>query len=164
MARTKSRNTKRLAIVVLSAALTLTGAGAALAYWSSTGSGGGTATTGTSTAFTIAATEDVTGDISPGSAGRTVDFVVTNPGEGTESLSAVTVSLASPLGVPWVPAGDCLAGDYTVVISPATLATLPVDILAGESASGVATVTLADTGLNQDDCQGQEIPLYFQAS
>jgi hypothetical protein len=60
-----------------------------------------------------------------------------------------------------VPSGGCDIADYT-----ASVTTQPVDgeIQAADSVNGQATVTLANTAVNQDACQGQAIPLYFTAS
>jgi len=159
MARTISRRKKRFTIVLV-AGLVLSGAGVAFAYWTAGGTGDGEAQTGTSVAFAIAA-DPAVGTISPGGAGQTVDFRVTNPGPGTLQLSDVTVVMASATGVPWVPSGGCDIADYT-----ASVTTQPVhgEIQAGDSVGGQATVTLANTAVNQDACQGQAIPLYFTAS
>lgn len=153
-------NRKKRLTIGIAAVLTVAGAGAAYAYWTSTGTGDGTATTGEATAFTIVA-EDAIGTLAPGSAGQTVDFTVTNPGEATQNLADVTVTLAGADGTPWVPTGDCAIGDYTASIS-----TAPVygEIAADGTLSGTATVTLANTAANQDDCQGQSVPLHFVAS
>ena len=154
-----SRRNKRIsiALVVLLSSL---GAGVAFAFWTSSGTGTGTATTGDSVGFTIQGF-DAVGTIAPGSPGQTVDFTVTNPGEGNQYLADVTVTLAAANGTAWVPAGDCLIADYSATITSAP----PVgDIAPGGSVDGTATVTLANTAINQDDCQGQEVPLYFEAS
>jgi hypothetical protein len=158
MAITRSR-TKRRTVIALASVLTLAGAAAAFAYWTSTGSGEGEATTGESVAFEITS-DPAVGTIAPGSAGQTVDFTVSNPGEGTQYLEGVTVALAEADGTPWDPTGECLIADYTATVSTAP----PVgDVLAGGSVDGVATVTLVNTAVNQDDCQGQTVPLYFTA-
>jgi len=159
MAKNSSRRSKRLTLALV-AVFVVGGVGAAFAYWTSTGSGDGTAETGTSTAFTIAA-DPAVGTIAPGSAGQTVDFTVTNPGPGTQSLASVTVTMADPTGTPWVPNGSCDVADYA-----ATVTTAPVygAMAAGDDVTGTATVTLANTGVNQDDCKDQTVPLYFVAS
>lgn len=159
MGKTISRGKKRTTIA-LTIVVTITGAGAAFAYWTSTGSGTGSATTGESAAFTIVS-DPAVGTIAPGSAGQTVDFTVTNPGEGTQHLTEVTVTLATADGTAWAPTGQCLIGDYTATISTSPA---PADILASGTVNGVATVTLANTAANQDDCQGQVVPLWFVAS
>ncbi len=156
---TRIRGKKRTAIV-LATLLTVVGAGSAFAYWTATGTGTGEATTGESTAFVITS-ETAVGEITPGGPGETVDFTVTNPGSGTEYLSNVTVTLADTDGTAWVPATDCLIADYSVSVT-----TAPVygEIAAGGSLTGTVTVTLANTAVNQDACQGQVVPLYFVAS
>lgn len=159
MTRITSRTKKRTAIA-LAAFIAIAGAGVAYAYWTSTGAGNGIATTGESVAFTIT-TEPAVGTIAPGSAGQTVAFTVNNPGEGTQYLTEVTVTLATADGTPWVPTGGCDIAEYTVTVSTAPAAG---NILAGGEADGVATVTLANTDTNQDACQTQEVPLYFVAS
>jgi hypothetical protein len=140
------------------AVLTINGAGAAFAYWTSTGTG--SASTGTSVPFTITSATAV-GTIAPGSAGQTVPFNVTNPGPVTQSLTGVTVTMGGPTGDAWVPAGGCLIADYTATIStPPTFG----PVAAAGTVTGTATVTLAATALNQDDCKNQTVPLYFLAS
>jgi hypothetical protein len=159
MAKVISR-TRRSTIIAFVAIFTLAGAGIAFAYWTSTGTGSGTASTGASTAFTITS-EPAVGTIAPGNAGQTVDFTVTNPSTSPQYLTEVTVALAETDGTPWVPAAGCLIADYT-----ATITTVPPagDIPGGGSVDGVVTVTLANTAVNQDACQGEDVPLYFAAS
>ena len=154
----------RTKTVAIAAGITLTvaGSGIAFAYWTSTGSGTGSATTGASVAFTITSGTPA-GVISPGGAGQTVGFTVTNPGPGIQSLAAVTVAMATGplLADAWVPPTGCLLADYTAAI---TTAPTPGQILVGANKTGIATVTLANTGANQDACQGATVPLYFKAT
>jgi hypothetical protein len=160
MAESISRGRKRITIGAV-ALLTVTGAGAAFAYWTASGAGTGDATTGTSVAFVITAEEPV-GVLAPGNAGQTVAYTVDNPGTSTQYLTDVTVAIAGPGGAAWVPTGDCLASDYTATMTAEPAAG---EIAAGASSTtGTVTVTLAETGENQDDCQGQTVPLYFVAS
>jgi hypothetical protein len=149
---------RRTKIVVGAVAIVAFG-GAAFAYWTSTGTGTGTATTGEAVEFTITSEPGV-GDLSPGSAGQTVAFTVTNPAEGTQSLTAVEVSIADAGGAPWVPTGTCVAADYHVTITTPPPAG---EIAPGDEVGGIATVTMDNTAANQDDCQGQSVPLYFEA-
>lgn len=159
MARTKSHGSKRI-VVAFVAVLALAGAGIAFAYWTSTGTGDGTANTGVATAFTITSDTPV-GTIAPGNAGQTVGFTVTNPSPGPLYLNVVTVTLANADGTPWVPPTGCLIEDFTATISTPP----PVgDVPGGGSVGGEATVTLDNTAVNQDACQGVSVPLYFVAS
>jgi hypothetical protein len=141
----------------LAALLTVGGAGIAFAYWSAQGEGAGTATTGTSSVLVIAGGTPV-GTIAPGGAGQTVPFTVTNPGPGIQTVGTITVTLAEANGDQWVPDGDCLFEDYSVEMTVEPPATA---IAVNGSVSGAVVVTLANTALNQDDCQGQAVPLYF---
>lgn len=152
------RPRRKSTAIALTAVLVAVGGGVAYAYWTASGTGTGTATTGTSTAFTIAS-DPGTGDLSPGGPGQTVNFTVTNPGTGSQYLDTVTVTIAGPGGETWVPTGGCVAADYS-----ATISTAPTqgEIAGGGSEPGVATVTLRNTNVNQDACQGQTVPLFFQ--
>jgi hypothetical protein len=159
MEHVQNRGKKRTAII-LAAVLTLTGTGIAFAYWTSTGTGTGTATTGESVAFEITS-EPGEGELAPGSAGQTIDFTVTNPGEGSQNLTAVTVEIATEDGEAWVPPDGCLAADYSAEVTTAP----PAGVIApGGSVEGTVTVTLANTTENQDACQGAEVPLLLTAS
>ncbi|MGS0688007.1 hypothetical protein ACVBEQ_23095 [Nakamurella sp. GG22] len=151
---------KKTIVIASVAALTIGGAGVAFAYWTSTGTGVGEAQTGQEAVFTITS-EDAVGEISPGSPGQTIDFTVTNPGPGTLLFSSVTVRLATANGIQWVPTGACNFDDYTATISDAPD---PIQLAAAAFVVGEATVTLANTAVSQDDCQGQTVPLYFEAS
>lgn len=93
--------------------------------------------------------------------GQTVDFTVTNPGEGTQSLTAVAVEIAAEDGEAWVPPAGCLAADYTAAVTTAPPAG---SIAPGGSVDGTVTVTLASTAENQDACQGAAVPLLLTAS
>ncbi|HEY0217377.1 MAG TPA: hypothetical protein VGC57_13395 [Cellulomonas sp.] len=159
MAVTHAR-TRKTVVLGTAAALTVLGAGAAFAYWTSTGSGNGEAATGASTAFLVT-TEPAVGEITPGGPGQTIAFTVSNPGTGTQNLSAVTVTLADESGVAWVPAVGCEIADYTVAVTtpPAYGA-----IAAAGTVDGTVTVTLLNTGLDQDACQGLTVPVHLVAS
>lgn len=159
MANSMSRGRKRI-IIAIAAVVTLVGGGVAFAYWTSGGTGAGTATSGASVEFTIAA-DPAVGTIVPGNEGQTVDFTVTNPGDGPQYLTSVVASLAGPTGTAWVPPAGCLIGDYTVTMTTAPAAGVIASL---GTVDGMVTVTLANTGLNQDACQGEEVPLYFVAS
>ncbi|MET0234549.1 MAG: hypothetical protein ABW224_07910 [Kibdelosporangium sp.] len=154
-----SRGRKRI-IVAIAAILTLVGGGIAFAYWTSSGTGAGTADTGESTAFTITAGTPV-GTITPGGPGQAVGFTVTNPSTTAQYLTAVTATLAEPDGTAWVPPAGCLIADYTVTMTTAAPAG---DIAAAGFVDGLVTVTLTNTGVNQDACQGEAVPLYFAAT
>ncbi len=151
---------KRRTIIALATVLTLAGTGAAYAYWTAGGTGVGEATTGTSTDFTIAS-EDAAGELLPGGVGQTVDFTVTNAGDSAQVLNLVTVALADAEGVAWAPTGDCEFADYAAEV---TVDPLYGSIAPAGTLTGTVTVTLENTAVDQNDCQGQTVPLYFTAS
>ena len=106
------------------------------------------------------ATDPAVGELAPGSDGQTVGFTVTNPGAGTQRLTGVTVEIADAEGEAWVPAGDCLAADYTATVTDSPAGEIAPD----GSLDGTVTVTLANTSVNQDDCRGRDVPLFVTAS
>ncbi len=158
MSQTHAR-TKKRRIIALASVITLAGAGAAFAYWTATGTGTGAATTGASAAFTVTS-DPAVGDVTPGGPGAAVAYHVTNPADGPQTLTAVTAVAADAAGVAWVPTGACLAADYVITVDSVPAGAIP----AGATVDGAITVTLTDTGANQDDCQGQTVPLYIVAS
>jgi len=150
---------KRIAVVLVSAALVLGGGGAAFAYWTASGTGTGSAATGVSEDFSITSAAATGGPLSPDGPSQTIDFTVTNDGSGTQTLSSVVVTVANSDGTPWTAVAGCSAGDYSVSSA------IPYgDILAGADVDGTVTLTMVNSGSNQDACQGETVPLYFVAS
>lgn len=159
MIKSRSR-TKRIAAVCAAAVVVGGGGGAAFAYWTSSGSGTGTATTGTSTTFTITSAAPTGDPLVPGGASQSVAFTVANPSAATLALSSVVVTVAKSDGTVWDTEPGCSAADYT--IGTPAIVYGPVDGLG--DVDGTVTVTLVDTGSDQDACQGVTVPLYFVAS
>lgn len=132
-------------------------AGVAWAYWTTTGSGDGTATTA---AANGTLTLHATADSSLLYPGGTADISITaeNTSTGT-SLKVTTVSFDS-LSVDTAHAtAGCLASDYTV----GTVSTTPTVVAPGETSGVVATATLsmANSALDQDACKGAVVTLNF---
>ena len=172
---------KRIAAVALSGAIILGTGGIAAAYFTSTGSGTGSATVGSATTWTVGETagSSTGGPLFPdhaigGANIQTDGYTVTNAGSGSQSLTNVTIKVATLTGAAWssrtntsLPA--CTAADFSVgasaVGSTYTDTALAGDYTAGETnATGSVTVELIDNSLNQDNCQGVTVPLYFVAS
>jgi len=157
--------TKKTLVVAAALALTIGGAGAAFAYWTAGGTGDGTATTGETAGFTVTVAAAAGPAIAPGNAGQTISFTVDNEGANIQHLTLVEVSIEGldGDGEPWAPPAGCDIDDFV-----ATLTTPPVyaDIAPGASLPGMATVTLTNTAVNQDACQGivDEVPLHIVAS
>ena len=155
-----SSTKKRLTVIVVAAALILLGGGAAFAYWSSSGEGVGTATTGTSVDFVVASSAATGGPLSPGGPTQTVAFTVTNPSSGVQQLANVAVTVANAGGTPWTAVAGCSAADYTVdapTIAYGSIA--PAGVV-----TGTVTITMNDTGVDQNACKGATVPLYFLAT
>jgi hypothetical protein len=134
----------------------------AFAYFTSTGSGTGTAGVGSSTNVTIAQTNTVSGLVPNGPA-QTINYKVTNPGNGSEYVNQVTVSVASISG-----AGSA-TGTGIDACTPALFhitqgSPIATDIPATGSATGTATISLPDDGNNQNNCQNATVNLSFSSN
>ena len=151
---------KRIAGIAIVAVLIASGAGAAYAYWTSGGNGTGGATTGTSVAFDVTSTAPVGDDLFPGGPSQSVTFTVANPGDGDQMLSTVAVSVAEADGTAWNDAAGCSATDFTVGAPVYTAG----EIAAGDDTTGTVTITMNNTGTNQDGCKNVAVPLYILAS
>jgi hypothetical protein len=149
----------RTVVVAVTAILVVLGGSLAYAYWTSSGAAGtGTATTGTSSAFVVEQGATTGPDLRPGIGTQTIDFTVTNPSSAaTQTLNAVTATIAGPTGVAWSITG-CSAADYTV---GAVTGITAGPMLAGESQTGHVTLTMKDTLTNQDACKDADVPLYY---
>jgi hypothetical protein len=157
---------KKRAVVALSVVAVLAVAGAAIAFFSSTGSGTGQASVGASTAFTIAVSSDTTGTLYPGSGTETLTYKVHNPSAGNQNLSATTAAVASSGGditQGGVAVSGCLAADFTATNTAPT--PLPQNLAGGtDSTQGSVAVTMKDSGVNQDACQGKKPDITVSAS
>jgi hypothetical protein len=153
---------KRL-YVALTAVAVLAIAGAAFAYFTSTGSGTGHGTVGTAGAWTV--TQDTTsGTMYPGSGTSTIGYTVTNSGTGHQNLAGTTTVVAhDALGnvlSNGTAVSGCLAADFVPVnTSPAA-----IDLAYGLSTTGSVAVTMTNTGLSQNACQGVTPDITISAS
>lgn len=130
-------------------------AGAAFAYFTSTGSGTGTATVGSSSAVTLHAT--TSGSLYPGTS-STVTFTVDNPSAGSQRVGTITLASITP---------DAGHSTCSTVIGGAnpdfTMSPVAVNkVFAsgnGQSVTQTGTLTMNETGVNQDACQGATLTL-----
>ena len=154
-----TRKRRRTAFVAAIAAVAI-GGGIGYAFWSATGEGAGNATTGFNAGFTVASTPPTGDALSPAGPAQSVAFTVTNPGDGTQALTDVTVTVANADGSAWIATPNCSAADYAV--------TTPVIVYGPVAGAGVVngtvSISMNETGVNQDACQGVDVPLYFVAS
>jgi hypothetical protein len=142
-------------LTAMAAVTILALAAGAYAYFTSTGSGTGTATVGTSSAVTLHAT--VGGALYPG-ASQTVTFTVDNPSSGAQRVG--TISLASI-------SADAGHSTCSTTISGEkpdfTMAAVAVNKTFGngnaQAVTPTGTLTMNDTGVNQNACQGATLTL-----
>lgn len=149
----KGRITRKRALLALGCTLALALATGAYAYFTSTGTGTGTAKVGTASAVTLKGT--IAGNLYPGSS-STVSFTVDNP---TSGQRVGTISLGSVN----VDAGH--SGCSTAAFSmPAVTVNKTFDVGNGQAVAQTGTLTMADTGTNQDACQGATLTLNLSSN
>jgi hypothetical protein len=160
----RKSSSRRMAVgigVVASLALAV----GAYAYFTSTGSGTGTATVGSSTALTVNVSAATGGPLYPGAGSQNLAYTVTNPSSGHQNLSATTSSVASSGGSiteNGTPVAGCASSWFTAANTPPAL---PQNLAGGATSSGGSvTVTMQDSGTNQDPCQGHTPDITVNAS
>lgn len=158
MSKTTGRKRR---IVITTAAMLAIGGGAAFAYWTSSATHEGSAKGADSVPFTITSVAGSGGALSPGGAGQTVSFTVTNPATGNQKLTAVAVSVAEAAGATWNDVAGCSAADYSV---GTPVVTTYGDLAPGAAVTGTVTITMNNLASNQDACKGATVPLHFVAS
>jgi hypothetical protein len=149
--------TKKRAFVALGCACALAVAGIAVAYFTSSGSGTGTATAGSSSAVTLHAT--IANSLYPGSSSP-VSFTVDNPSSGVQRVGTVTLASISVDGAHSTCSTTLTGGnpDFTMAAVPVNQVVNPGN---GQSVSATGTLTMNETGTNQDPCQGATLTLHL---
>jgi hypothetical protein len=172
--------TKKIVVVGAAVAVTIGASTAAFAFFSSTGNGAGSASVGSATVWEVHQSAATTGGpLFPDAVGgfihnvETDKYLVSNNSNGSQYLTSVVVSIANADNSAWSAQADitkpaCTASDFSVggqaVGTPWTDASLQGDLPAHSGGYGNVTVEMIDNGLNQDNCQGVTVPLYFSAS
>jgi hypothetical protein len=149
--------TKKRALAGLSCVCALAIGGAAFAYFTSSGSGTGTASVGSSSAVTLHAT--VSSSLYPGTSSP-VSFTVDNPSQGSERVG--TISLTSIT----VDAGHStcsvtISGGTPDFSMPAVAVNKVFGTGNGQTVTQTGTLTMNETGTNQDACQGATLTLHL---
>jgi hypothetical protein len=147
--------TKRRAGFVLTAALVVAVASGAYAYFTTNGTGTGTASVGSSSAVTLHAT--VTGSLYPGTSSP-VAFTVDNPSSGKQRVGTISLQSITP---------DASHSECSVVISGGnpdfTMAAVAANQTFGsgngQAVTATGTLTMNETGVSQDKCQGATLTL-----
>jgi hypothetical protein len=152
--------TKRRSLVALATVGALAVAVAAYAYFTASGSGTATATVGTSSAVTLKGT--VTGNLYPGSSSP-VALTVDNPSAGKQRVGTVSLEKIT---------ADAGHSSCSVVITGGnpdfTMADVVVNKTFGQGNGQAVTpggsLTMNDTGVNQDACQGATLTLTLKSN
>jgi hypothetical protein len=152
-----NRVTGKRALIALGSTCALVIAGVAIAYFTTTGSGTGTATVGSSSAVTLHAT--VSSTLYPG-ASSPVNFTVDNPSSGSQRVGSISLASVS------VDAGHSSCSTVTTggnpdFAMPAVAVNKTFAPGNGLSVTPTGTLTMNDTGVNQDACQGATLTLHL---
>lgn len=152
-----SWTTKKRALIAVGCTCALAIAGAALAYFTTSGSGTGNATVGSSSAVTLHAT--VSSNLYPGTSSP-VSFTVDNPSSGSQRVGTIT------LGSITVDAGHStcsttISGGNPDFSMPAVAVNKVFGSGNGQTVTPTGTLTMNETGVNQDACQGATVTLHL---
>jgi hypothetical protein len=154
------RITTKRALWAVGCAGALALAAGAYAYFTSTGSGTVTATVGSSSAVTLKGT--VTGNLYPGSS-SSVSLTVDNPSSGKQRVGTVSLEKI---------AADAGHSGCSVVITGGNPDFTMPDVVVNKTFSPgnnqavtpSGSLTMNDTGVNQDACQGATLTLTLKSS
>jgi len=144
--------TRRRLIVLAAVAAAVGLAGGAFAYFTSTGSGTGSATVGSSS--NIQLSSPTVGPLYPGGPDVPVTVTIHNPGSGNEYVATISGTIADG------GAGNNCSGSWFTV-APIVFDT---DVAGGASPTASTTVTMADSGTNQDACQGATLTINWSSN
>ncbi|HEV7615721.1 MAG TPA: hypothetical protein VGO36_05785 [Solirubrobacterales bacterium] len=146
---------KKRVLFAISAIGVLAIAAGAYAYFTSSGSGTATATVGSGSAVTIKGT--VGSNLYPGGS-ATVTFTVDNPSSGAQRVG--TITLAS-IGVDagHSTCSKVITGGNPDFAMPAVAVNKVFPTGNGQSVPSTGTLTMNDTGVSQDACQGATLTL-----
>jgi hypothetical protein len=141
------RLTTKRSIAISTVALVIVAA--AIAYFTSIGSGTGTASGGNSQAVTLHAT--VSQSLYPGTSSP-VSFTVDNPSTGHQRVGTVHLaSIAADAGH-----STCNTADFSM---PDVVANQDFGSGNGQAVTAGGTLSMANTGVSQDACQGATLTL-----
>lgn len=140
---------RKRVLISLAVVSLLVVAAAAIAYFTTTGSGTGTATVGSSSAVTLHGTTATT--LYPGTS-STVSLTVDNPSSGTQRVGTIHLASVS------TDAGHsgCTVADFTM---PDVLVNQSFPNGNGQAVTATGTLSMANTGVSQDACQGAPLTL-----
>ena len=147
--------TSKRAALVLGCVALLAIAAVAYAYFTSTGSGTATAKVGTSSAVTLKGT--VTGNLYPGASSQ-VSFTVDNPSSGAQRVGTITLT-GITVDAGHSTCSTAIGGATPDFSMPAVTVNATFPAGNGQAVTPKGTLTMNDTGVNQNACQGAELTL-----
>jgi hypothetical protein len=161
---------KNLAAIAVTGALVLGGGGVAFAYFTSGGGGTGSADVGSTGAsdFAVTTTGPTTA-LLPGDGGQPFDVSIHNTGDTTSHIGTVYLSIATYAATTdaATAAGadipGCSASWFAVTPSIVVDHSVPVGstMLASGLGLDLPTISLTETGTDQDACQGASVGIAF---
>ena len=140
---------RRRTALVVSTVTAMALGGVAYAYFSSTGAGTGTATVGSSSNVVLHAT--TTGPLYPGGS-TPVTFTVDNPGTGSERVNTIHLASVTADGTHTA----CTVADFTM---PDVTVAASFAHGNGQTVTPTGTLSMANTAVSQDACQGATLTL-----
>jgi hypothetical protein len=149
--------TKKRFAFILAAALVVAVASGAYAYFTTSGSGTGTASVGSSSAVTLHAT--VTGSLYPGTSSP-VSFTVDNPSQGAQRVGTITLSSIT-VDAQHSECSTTISGAKPDFSMPAVAVNASFNNGNGQAVTPTGTLTMNDTGVSQDKCQGATLTLHL---
>jgi hypothetical protein len=147
--------TKRRALFGLTTALLVVIASGAYAFFTTTGSGTGTAAVGSSSAVTLHAT--VTGSLYPGTSSP-VTFTVDNPSSGKQKVGTISLVSITP-DASHSSCSTVLSGSTPDFKMPAVTVNQTFGPGNGQAVTPTGTLTMNNTEVSQDACQGATLTL-----
>lgn len=155
-----NRITSKRVLLAVSCLGALAVAAVAYAYFTSTGSGTGTAKVGTSSAVTLKAT--VAGNLYPG-ASQQVSFTVDNPSAGAQRVGTITLT-GITVDAGHSTCATTISGGNPDFSMPAVAVNATFPSGNGQAVTPKGTLTMNDTGVNQNPCQGAELTLALSSN
>ena len=149
------RRFRRRLLALVALVVTLSVTGAAVAYFTGqAGSATTQASVGGNGAWTVTFT-GTTGTMYPGAGSSTLSYQVQNGGSGYQQLQSVAATVVADISgnieQNGVSKAGCLASWFTATNSGP--AGMPLDLAPAATATGSVTVTMSDSGTNQNVCQ-----------
>jgi len=146
---------KKRALLAISTVGVLAVAGVAVAYFTSTGSGTATATVGSGSAVTIKGT--VSSNLYPGGSSP-VSFTIDNPSSASQRVGTITLaSIAVDAG--HSSCSKVISGGNPDFAMPAVVVNKTFATGNNQTVTQTGTLTMNDTGISQDACQGATLTL-----